>query len=240
MRALRERLAREQGFTLVELLVAMSVGTIVIMAAFMTLDRSVTLSNEVADRADALQRGRHGLEMITRVLRSQVCLGQATEPITEGLPTTVSFYADTSDGSRNPEKRSITYAQNPVTKRYELIERRYTGTGTYPDLVFSGYPGSPNSTRLLAMGVKAVQVSGVDQPIFRYYAFKEGGAPGELEQLPTPLSTDDVARTVMVRIRFVAQPLRTKIRNQDSVTLENDAYVRSADPSKPKEGAKCL
>jgi prepilin-type N-terminal cleavage/methylation domain-containing protein len=235
--ALHRRLSAQNGFTVVELLVAMSIGTIVLMAAFMTLDRSNQLQAEVADRADALQRGRLALELATRQLRSQVCLGEATEPITVGQPTTISFYADMSDGTRNPEKRQLTFDSTAKT----LVENRYTGAGTYPNLTFSA---TPSSTRVIGTGLAPVKVSGVDQPIFRYYAWRDGGQPGEMEELATPLTTTDVARTVMVKVTFVAQPRRlrstTAIKNQDATTLENQAYIRSADPSKPKEGPKCL
>ena len=67
-----------------------------------------------------------------------------------------------------------------------------------------------------------------------------------MAQLPAtdaaPLSTVDVGRTIMIRVAFVAQPIRYKTtpKDRDSASLENQAYVRSADPMKPKEGAKCL
>ena len=56
------RLKSDEGFTLLELLVAMSIGTVVLMAAFTIMDRSVVVSNEVADRSEALQRGRITME----------------------------------------------------------------------------------------------------------------------------------------------------------------------------------
>ena len=55
-----------------------SIGMIVLLGAFMLLDRSFSASGQVADRADALQRGRQAMELMTRQLRSQVCLGKTT------------------------------------------------------------------------------------------------------------------------------------------------------------------
>ena len=40
----------------------------------MLLDRSFTASGQIADRQDALQRGRQAMELMTRQLRSQVCV----------------------------------------------------------------------------------------------------------------------------------------------------------------------
>ena len=239
MNWIRRRLAAQDGFTLVELLMAMSIGTIVLMAAFYTLDRAGQIQREAADRSDALQRGRIALELVTRELRSQVCLGTATEPITDGKATSVEFYADMSDGSTPPEKRKIAYDATKKT----IIEYRYTGTGTYPDLTFST---TPASTKVIGSGIVPQKVGAVDQPIFKYYAWEDAGAPGVMAQLPAtdaaPLSTVDVGRTIMIRVAFVAQPIRYKTtpKDRDSASLENQAYVRSADPMKPKEGAKCL
>jgi prepilin-type N-terminal cleavage/methylation domain-containing protein len=243
MGRLRKRLGAEDGFTLVELLTAMSIGTIVLMAAFYTLDRASAVQRETADRTDALQRGRQTLELITRQLRSQVCLGSATEPITEGKPNSVAFYADLTDGSNTNliQKRRLTY--DPSTKT--VTEYRYPSSGTYPDLTFSNTP-SPVTGRVIGTGIVRQQIAGVDQPIFRYYAWRDSDTPGEMVELPAtdaaPLSSADVARTIMVKVTLVSQPIRYRStpKLRDSATLENQAYVRSADPMKPKEGAKCL
>lgn len=239
MSSVPQRLKSDGGFTLVELLVAMTIGTIVLMAAFMTLDRSVTLSNEVADRSDALQRGRQAMELLTRELRSQVCLGEATEPIIVGLDNEVSFYVDLTDGS-NPntlEKRRLALRETaPSSGKYEFVEDRWTASGVYPDLVYTGTP----RTRVIGTNVKPVKDGATTRPVFKYYAFKEGGTPGETELLPTPLTTESVAKTVRVDVAFVSVTQRNTPKDSQATTLENQVYVRSADPSKPKEGARCL
>jgi prepilin-type N-terminal cleavage/methylation domain-containing protein len=251
----RIALSREDGFTLTELLVASVIGTIVIMAAYMVLDRSIVLSSEVSDRADALQRGRLTLELMTRELRSQVCLGSATEPITEGKPNTASFYVDTGDGSTNVQQRRLSYQATATTlggvavPAGSLTEERYDGAGTYPDLTYSNYPSAPNQVRIIGRSLRPVKkkVAGVfvDQPVFSYWAWDDapGADTGSMEQLTTPLSTTDVSRTVMVRMQFVSIPekkVATNVHDQDTVELTGDAYVRTADPSQPKEGPRCL
>lgn len=238
---LRDRLTRaqrEEGFTLIELVVATTIGTIVILAAYMVLDRSVSLQAQVDNRSDALQRGRLTLELVTRQLRSQVCLGSATEPITSGQTNTVSFYSDTSDGSVNPIERKLTY--DPVAKT--MTEDRYLGTGSYPDLTFPGYPNAPTTDRIIGTNLVPVKQAGVDQPIFNYFAWDDADTAqtGDMVQLTTPLSTADVASTIMIRVQYVSQPNRRVIKAEDTVTLTGDAYMRTADPSKPKEGPTCL
>jgi prepilin-type N-terminal cleavage/methylation domain-containing protein len=225
----------ESGYTLTELLVAMTVGLIVLLAAFTLTDHATSLSNEIADRQDAVQRGRQAMENLTRQLRSQVCLGETTEPITEGTPTRIKFYADLGDGSTNIEQRLIEY--DAVNQR--ITEKVYPGVGTYPDLSFAP-ESSPARTRRLLDKADEVKVGGVDQPVFRFFAFRVGGAPGDLQQLPTPLSSSDASRVVMVKIQFVALPARTVPKDRDATTFYNDVYVRIADPTRPTEGPRCL
>jgi prepilin-type N-terminal cleavage/methylation domain-containing protein len=220
----------EHGYTLPELLMAMTVGLVVLMAAFLLIDRANSVSQEVADRADAVQRGRIAIERMTRQIRSQVCLGETTEPITFGDHDTITFYADLSDGSRNVEQRTIDY--NPTTKK--ITEYVTPGVGVYPALTFT----TPPTSRVLLNKVQLVTSPATN--FFRYYAFRVGGVPGDLEELPVPLSPANASRTVMVKIAYVSMPDRIKLEDRESVTFHNDVYVRLADPARPTEGPRCL
>jgi prepilin-type N-terminal cleavage/methylation domain-containing protein len=223
----------ESGFTLVELLTAMTIGLLLLFASLMLLDHSTALTKQISDRQDAVQRGRQAMELMVRDLRSQVCLGDETEPITVARDDRVTFYADLSDGTTDVQQRTIRY--DAPTK--SLIEDIHVGTGTYPDLV---YPAAPTRSRLLLANVEPVVDAGVPRPILRFYAFRDGGVPGDLEQLATPLIADDAIRTVMVKIAFVALPDGVRPRSQDAAMLESDVYVRLADPSTPTEGPRCI
>lgn len=232
MKGDRRQLSPEDGFTVVELLAAMVVGLVVLMAAFMLLDRATEASNRLADRQDAVQRGRQALELMTRQLRSQVCLGDTVEPITYGDGDRVRFYADLSDGSRNVQLRELRYAPAAQT----IAEDVWTGVGTYPSLTFGGAP----ATRTLLTKVARMTEDGTTRPIFRYFAFRVGGVPGDMEELPVPLSPDDASRTVMIKVALFAKPDRFVPKDRDSTSLQSDIYVRIADPSRPTEGPRCL
>lgn len=229
---LRRLRSDESGFTIVELLTAITIGTVLLLAAFMTLDRATSASQEIANRQDALQRGRHAMELIVRQLRSQVCLGDETEPITVADDNIVTFYADLSDGNRNVEQRTLRYDSGNKT----LYQDVYAGVGDYPLLAFPG----PPATRVVVGGVEPILDDGQPRPILRYYAFREGGAPGDLELLNAPLTADDAIRTVMVKVGFVVLPDRKRPDNRQATTLESDIYVRLADPSRPAEGPRCI
>jgi prepilin-type N-terminal cleavage/methylation domain-containing protein len=223
---------REAGFALTELLVAMSVGLIVLLAAFLLLDRAHSASNEISDRQDAVQRGRRAMEYLTRQVRSQVCLGNTTEPITYGTPDQVTFYADLSDGSKSVERRDIIYDSATKTIR----EQVFPGIGVYPDLTFSA---TPTERRVLLS--KVARVGSPATPFLRYFAYDPSGGPGALRELPTPLSASDAPLVVMVKIAFVALPDRAgSAREGDASSFQNDVYVRLANPTVPTEGPRCL
>jgi prepilin-type N-terminal cleavage/methylation domain-containing protein len=221
----------ESGFALTELIVAMAVGLVVLLAAFLLLDRAHSASREISDRQDAVQRGRQALEYLTRQMRSQVCLGNTTEPITNAQVNSVTFYADLSDGSKNVERRTITF--DPTAKT--IVERVYPGIGVYPDLIFNA---APAETRTLLTQVE--NVTSPATPFLRYYAFDPNGAPGALRELPAPLSAANLPLVVMVKIAYVALPEGPRPRNRDATTFHNDVYVRLANPTVPTEGPRCL
>lgn len=239
MRSLRRRLSRQGGFTVVELLVAISIGTVVLTAALTILDRSMVVSNQITDRTDALQRGRQTMELLTRQLRSQVCLGTATEPITEGKQFSVAFYADLTDGSDLNKTQKRKLAWDSTTRTF--TEERYQPSGAYPDLLFTTAPTS----RVIGSPAKPIKDGAVDRPMFRYFAFKSGTTTGELEEIPlansaAKLTTADVARVVMIEVAFVSQTTRNKPSDTQATTLDDQVYVRSADPMQPQDGSRCL
>jgi type II secretory pathway pseudopilin PulG len=235
---MRARLGSEEsGYTLVELIVGMSVGLIVIVASFAVIDRATTVQAEVADRQEAIQRGRQAMELITRQLRSQVCLGESAEPISYGDGNTITFYADLSDGSVNVARRTLTYTPASGTTRGRITEDVRVGTGEYPDLAFAT---NPDTSRVLLDGVQQSTSGGTAQPVFRYYAFQPGSPTGDLQLLSTPLSATDASRTVMVRIAYTTMPERPIPDARNATTLVDDVYVRLADPTRPLEGPRCL
>jgi hypothetical protein len=236
MRRLVKRLrSDESGFTLPELITAMGIGMVVILAAFMLLDRAVSGSSKLVDRQDASQRGRLAMELITRQLRSQVCLGDG-QPITAGNENGLTFYANLSTNADAAERRTLRY----IVAEKAIYEDLYTGAGTFPDLTFSS---SPTRTRLLVRPVVPAKDGTVARPMFRYYKYRIGGTPGELTQLASPLSAADAPEVVMIKVAFQSLPTRKVERDADvenATTFESDIYVRLADPTQPAEGPRCL
>lgn len=230
IRAVKRR--DERGMTIIELVVAMAIGTIVLMTAFTFLDHAFASNREISDRADASQRGRIAMERIIRQLRSQVCLNtvpNVTPAIRAGDDNSISLVVDLGDGSTNPELHTITY--DPAAKT--ITEYDYAGIGTVPNLTFAA---APTNTQQLLTNV----VPEAGAPIFSYSAIDSSAnaAPGATTPLSTPLGANDLANAAKVDVAFVARPTGAS-DNSRATTLEDSVFARSDDPNTPTAGPTC-
>ena len=228
---IRARLRDEGGFSLTELLVAMTIGLVVLMASWMLLDRTISASGQVADRTEALQRGRLAMNVISRQLRSQVCVG-TTKPMISATDNAVSFYADLGDGTVPIKRRTLTYTSATDT----ITESVVSGSGTYPNLTFTG---TATTTPLLTK-VKQILDGATPRPIFRYYGYQTGTTNGTLVQLTTPLSATDLGRVALIKIGFRAFAFRPVSNDNDSTVLEDDVYMRTAVPTQLQGAPECI
>jgi prepilin-type N-terminal cleavage/methylation domain-containing protein len=218
----------QDGMTLPELIIGMFIGVILLLAAFAVLDRAFTANREAAERSDASQRGRLAMESVVRTLRSQVCIGASRASLTAGDANGVTLLVDLSGGNSPPERRQLTYTSSTRT----LDESVYPGTGTFPNYTF---PSAPTTTRTLLSNAGQTGTT----PVFSYYALDTSGGRGANVALPVPLSTADLARTARIAVAFTARPERATV-DANSTTLQDDVYVRSADPLNPTGGQSCL
>lgn len=221
-------LRSERGFTIVELLVGMIVGLIVTFAAFAILDRAFTANREAAERTEASQRARLGMDRIVQTLRSQVCIGPERAALSAADANSLTVLVDLSGGQAAPERRQIVYSPTART----ITESVYPGTGTFPNYT---YPTSPTSTRTVLANVGPADAA----PLFRYYALDASGGRGANVALPVPLSQADLSRTARIAVGFTARSERAT-DDRFATTLHDDVFVRSADPTNPTGGFTCL
>jgi Flp pilus assembly pilin Flp len=210
-----DRLRREEsGFTLVELMVACLVGTVILLASFYTLDSSVLLTGKVTDRVDRTQRSRVAMELITRELRSQVCPNAGTPAIVDGQNYSVKFYSYMGSGSFVPDIREIAWDTNTNS----ITEKLYQGTGASPNTT---WPTTPTTTRTLLGDVKPPPSNA---PMFTFYSSGTGSA------LAVPLSATDASNTTKVTINFMTYAQGHNATGP-SLSISSEVFVRTADPN---------
>jgi len=235
MRTLRTHLRRlrsERGVTMPELLVGMAIGMGTALGAYAVIDTSVKQTNAIAGRVNATQRGRLVMDTVTRQLRSQVCFSPIVPALIDASDDKITFYTDLSDGSRLLEKRELLF--DPATKR--ITERIWAGVAGSPIT----HPTVTRTRVLLDDVVKRVlRPSGVILPTFRYYAYNTLVPPRPEVLLPTPLSATNLARVAKIDIGFNTLPPAGKSTATSALTLQNEIYVRVANPNDPAPTPTC-
>lgn len=243
MRRLRRQLRRQRGFTLTELLVAITAGMVVLLAAFALLDSSQSAATRVHDRVQATQNGRVAMELITQRLRSQTCLGTGVAALVDARRDRVSFYTEMRDfsaggsASFRPELRRIAFQPDGrVTEEVFAAQP----TSVAPGFTFPTYPSAPARRQELAQGVH--RAGGAH--FLRYFAFA-GSDPAtpSLELIPSAtgtLSAADRARIVRIVVTYDARPPRASAADRVDSTFENEVYVRTSDPTDPTHSPQCL
>lgn len=196
--ALRRRLRDERGFTMIELLVGMSVGMIVLFALYNLLDSVAPATTRVQDRVDAQSRGRAGMEQMGQLLRTTVCVqygkdvddnAQFWTPYSYADDNRITFYTNTIDaahggdvasGQFEPQRRTLAYAAGTIT---ETMEQGTPVTGTAPPTFTTQY------TRTVVSNVQPI----TGRPIFTYKRYS--GAPAALTKINP---ADDGTGTIRV------------------------------------------
>jgi Tfp pilus assembly protein PilV len=225
------RLRSQEGFTLPELLVTMTLSMVTLLAAFALLDTVMKRTSDTQLRVEATQRGRQALDVMTRQLRSQVCLPNAiTAPaVVSATPTSVTFYTDLTTGNGGPqtriEKRTLAY--DATTRR--MIESIVRPGGSATAISHTGAP----STRELLANVRPVD--GVS--MFRYYAFTTTTPPTPTLELVNP-GAADLGRIARIELAFTMTG-GSGAKGAHSIELHDQVYVRAADPNDPAPYPTC-
>jgi Tfp pilus assembly protein PilW len=221
-RAIRRRLASESGFTLVELLVSMSLGMIVLFAVLNLLDASGHAGARVTDKSETVQRTRIGLDRATRVLRTQACGDSSTPPIISGSGTAVTFYSDTNSSTTfAPRKITLSYANGSLT------QQTWIPTNTASPWT---YNTSPTTTRVLIDSITPIAGT-----VFTYYSWTDLTTP-----VSSPLSTDlsgttlpdnSIAKIVKVDVGFQANAQSGRVSKAGQTAMTASVFARNADSS---------
>ena len=231
---IRARLSGEAGFTLPELLAAMVIGGVILTAAATIMQRSFFASNQIADRVESVQRGRHAMDMVTRQLRSSVCVG-STLPLLAGSASSLTFTGDLTNGSAAlpTQKRVLTFA--PGTTGQTLTQTTYAMTAGPPTSTTVTW-GTTGTTSTLLTGA----VNDGSSPFFEYWGWDTALTTPVFRQLTAPLSAADIARVTEIRINFAVAPEHASTHSDVGTTLNDRITLPQADPNQTDPNKKTV
>ncbi len=145
------RLRSEEGVTLMEVVVASTIGVVLSLALFGFLDTTSRSSEQTAARIDAAKTGRPVLATIMDRLHS-TCVAPDLAPVLQGSDDRSIWFLNQTGSAVTP---------TPVKRQHHLRTRRprrltesstrSTG-GTAPNWTFAS---SPSSTRIMAEPVQS-------------------------------------------------------------------------------------
>jgi type II secretory pathway component PulJ len=238
----------EHGYTLIELLVAMIVGIIVVMAGFALLQFTTEDVTHVTDRVHVDQLGRTALERIMLELHS-TCVAENVIPIIAGSnENDIKFVSESGTGSAftTVDKHEIIYTAATATTEGTLVEKTYQSTGQVTGSEGTEYTWSttPAATTALLKGIKQTKYGAeAATPIFQYFRYYETGDAiptgdttipyGELN--PAPMTEEKLKATAgaknvdKVTVSFTLAPEGKEGFgfNQDrAIVLEDSAIFR--------------
>lgn len=213
----RRPIRDQRGFTLVEMLVSISAGTILMLALFGVLDISTTQSARSIDRVESGQRGRTAMEQLVQELHSS-CVATSVAPVLASSDgSTLKFISQFGSAPVLTPNEHVVTVQPDGSKPYnDLVDNVYTATGgTAPNWTFAS---TPSQTKTLAENVTQAAVNGVTQPYFQYFSYANGNI--STTPLAVPLSATDAASAVQVTINITFGPTdgSTDFRRATSLT----------------------
>jgi prepilin-type N-terminal cleavage/methylation domain-containing protein len=219
-------LRHERGFTLPEVLVALTIGLILSIAAFSLVEFVMKRAGDVAARVDTSQRARTAMDQITRQLRGQVCLSTDVNPIVAGDGDSAEFYVDfgdQSDPNVPPERHLLKFDSTKQT----ITETTYTGTsnGASPP-VFTYDTSKPMRVRTLLTNV--TRYNGT--PIFQYYGFNAASPPRPDLSLGSSIDASNLDKVARIDVTFKAFAAG-KTASTVSIVMQDQVFVRQADPN---------
>jgi prepilin-type N-terminal cleavage/methylation domain-containing protein len=231
---------REDGFTFIELLVSMAVGSLICLTAFGVIITTQANSNRITEQIHIDQTGRVALENLMHKLHS-ACVVAEKPPVQAGsTSTTMKFISVSTEKTAavEPQLHEVTY-NSSKDELTESIHEPNSG-GTYGEWTFKS---AAASTVKLASEIQRAENSEHQiVPVFRYYQYYQeepathtNPHPGELEPESNyltsteekGLSTEQAENVAKVTVSFEAAPGRTHgTRPHDPTVLEDSAIYR--------------
>lgn len=242
-------LRADNGFMLMELLVAIVAGVVVLGALYAIFDVSLRQTTRLSNETAANQDGRTAMAKIIEELHS-TCLSPGSTPVQPGsTPSTLIFVSATGASAVLPgaQKHELSWSESART----LTDAVYENTsGSWPEFKFEG--SSPTSTTQVATHIKKYESGGEAKPIFAYYRYAEAasGVEGEsgpattLAEITPPAGGFDAAEAATVsavKVSFDAAATTASQGLERSIPLSNEVTFAFSIPNSetPIHDAPC-
>jgi prepilin-type N-terminal cleavage/methylation domain-containing protein len=226
----------ERGFTMIELLVAMSMGTMVMLAAFLLLKYTTGDVARITERVHVDQAGSVGLERIMLELHSS-CVTRGVTPIQTGSSeNSIKFISEAGGQSsfNTVHLHEIEYVPAKGEAEGKLVEYSSASIppptgGAAPNYTF---PKTPETKVVLLTGVQQAETKESTKiPVFQYYRYYHTGDTSPkygqinstaIAKLPlTELESENVTK---VSISFTLAP-----NGKEASTFNHDRPIELAD-----------
>ncbi len=236
----------ERGLTLVELLVAMVMSTLVIFGASTVIISSLHATQQVTQRTATLGEARTGIETLLGQLNSG-CLVNGVSPVlastTTGITPTVS--SDSSDlvfVSGNGDSATATPTEHVVkVTNGALLDSAYSYTGTAASISTpSAWTFATSPSQVLNLAEHVVTGSGA---MFSYYAYSnyQTGTDSLLNApaLTVPLTTTTAPNVAEVALDFRFAPAGTNFNSSATTELDDAAVFSLTAQDASSQNAPC-
>ena len=210
---------------------------VILLAAFMLLDRSFSSSASIADRQDGLQRGRQAMELMTRQLRSQVCV---VVPPATGYSGAGGLrgHRHRRDLLRQPQREQHERREadaDVLEHGYRLDHPERDHRDAEHGLPADGLHGRGHHHHAAHERQAGRETAAATRPVFRYYRYKPGAPVGDLEQLTAPVAAANLPSIALIKVAFRAYAARPISNDNDATQIEDDVYIRISDSSEQQE-----
>lgn len=196
----------DAGFSLAELMVAMSLGLVILGVVYFIFESSLTSYRLVDETSQATRAASYAMHQMTRYVRET----QAIEPQTGGWQGgagdyTLRYRADRDDDG---EFEQVYYYLDAENRLIEQVDEFPLGTST--------------EARVLATGVRNAEVS---NPLFRYYRMITATGTVECTAGPSGMDGGRLTGTKVVRITLVVDVDPSK--RPEPFSARSDVYLRN-------------
>jgi Tfp pilus assembly protein PilV len=174
----------EDGFTLVELLVAMVTGLVVIFAMFAMLQVTTNQTRLVTDRVQADRLGRQAMTRLVDELHS-ACIAREAVPVQSTSKSNVLvFYNAYSEGAELKSTSESKVAAESVYEHEIIYEPGEKSTGKLKEKIYPStevvpprkvvFSKTPAKTITIAEGISQIEPKAKEKlPVFEYFQYRE-------------------------------------------------------------------